>query len=369
MRKHRIFALLLAALLVCQTALAAGCDSRDAAAFWALSDDRPDASTYLVDFDADGRAELLMLWIADQGKITYQVYGAEGKKLGGATLTAFTWSLVQRDGKTYLAREYQQYYDPVTEYFTVQNGKWVMSDMNWAQADPNDPSRLTAYKVGGVDTTEKTYNWAVNSYQTVQEVGGYAYVAGHRETDGLKAGGAASKPSDWAAAEVAAADAAGVTIYRDGHSYQSPATRAQFAEGVMRAVIQVAGWPLQPEKRPFSDCDDYWVLCAYEAGIVQGTSTTTFAPDRRVTRQEIAVMLHRAVKYLETKTGKTVLTRAGDISSFADAAQVAAWAKEGVSVMHAAGIVQGSGLSLYPTTTCTLEQAQMLCARIVGLFQ
>lgn len=369
MRKHRIFALLLAGLLLVQTALAAGCDSRDAAAFWMLAEDRPDASTYLVDFDADGRAELLMLWVADQGRITYQVYGAEGKQLGGATQAGFTWSLVQRDGKTYLARQYQQYYNPVTEYFTVQGGKWVMADMNWAQADANDPNQLVAYKVGGVDTTEHIYTWALGSYETLQEVGGYAYVAGHRDTDGLKAGGAASKPSDWAAAEVAAADASGVTIYRDGHSYQSPATRAQFAEGVMRAVVQVAGWPLQPEKRPFSDCDDYWVLTAYEAGIVNGTSATTFAPDRRVTRQEIAVMLHRAVKYLETKTGKSVLTQAGDISSFADAAQVASWAKEGVSAMNAAGIVKGSGLSLYPAANCTLEQAQMLCARIVALFQ
>ncbi len=80
-------------------------------------------------------------------------------------------------------------------------------------------------------------------------------------------------------------------------------------------------------------------------------------------------MLHRTVKYLETKTGKTVLTKAGDISSYADAAQVSAWAKEGVSAMNAAGIVKGSGLSLYPAATCTLEQAQMLCARIVELFK
>ncbi len=369
MRKPRIFALALAALMLAQTALAAGCDSRDAAAFWVLAEDRPDASTYLVDFDADGRAELLMMWVADQGRVTYQVYGAEGKKLGGATLAGFTWSLVQRDGKTYLAREYQQYYNPVTEYFTLQSGQWVMADMNWAQADPNDPSTLTAYKVGGVDTTEQIYTWALSSYQTLQKVGGYAYVAGHRETDGLKAGSAASQPSSWAAAEVAAANAAGVTIYRDGHSYQRPATRIQFAEGVMRAVIQVAGWPNDPAKRPFSDCDDYWALTAYDAGIVQGTSATTFAPDRRVTRQEIAVMLHRAVKYLETKTGKSVLPKAGDLSSFVDAAQVASWAKDGVATMHAAGIVKGSGLSLCPTANCTLEQAQLLCIRVVELFK
>ncbi len=80
-------------------------------------------------------------------------------------------------------------------------------------------------------------------------------------------------------------------------------------------------------------------------------------------------MLYRAVKYLETKTGKTVLTKAGDISSFADAAQVAAWAKDGVAAMTAAGIVKGSGASLYPAANCTLEQAQILCVRIVELFK
>ena len=94
-----------------------------------------------------------------------------------------------------------------------------------------------------------------------------------------------------------------------------------------------------PIYRAGNNVNDYDGLLIYslmQAGIVSGTSDTTFSPDATVTRQEAAAMLYRALKHLG-------YSKPVSSDNFSDMADVADWAKEAVNAMSDTGIMNGVG--------------------------
>lgn len=94
-----------------------------------------------------------------------------------------------------------------------------------------------------------------------------------------------------------------------------------------------------PIYRAGNNVNDYDGLLIYslmQAGIVSGTSDTTFSPDATVTRQEAAAMLYRALKHLG-------YSKPVSSDNFTDMADVADWAKEAVNAMSDTGIMNGVG--------------------------
>ena len=81
-----------------------------------------------------------------------------------------------------------------------------------------------------------------------------------------------------------------------------------------------------------------YVEWASRHGIVKGMGDGTFRPDQPVTRQEMAAMLYR----YSAATG-IALNRNTTIPAFHDIGTVADWAREAVSALQQAGIVQGVG--------------------------
>ena len=78
------------------------------------------------------------------------------------------------------------------------------------------------------------------------------------------------------------------------------------------------------------------VAWAAENGVVTGDGDGTFAPDRAATRQETATIFLRLLKLLN----KT-LPEIEEVKTFADAADIAAWAEEAVETMQTAGVLTG----------------------------
>lgn len=108
-------------------------------------------------------------------------------------------------------------------------------------------------------------------------------------------------------------------------------TRAEFVSMLMRAKPAEAG----EATIVFNDvsADDWYyksVLDAAEAGIVVGTDGN-FMPNNAVTREQLAVMIYRA---LGAKGETTEL-------AFADSDSVADYAKEAISYLAGAGIISG----------------------------
>ncbi|WP_372662436.1 S-layer homology domain-containing protein [Cohnella sp.] len=113
-------------------------------------------------------------------------------------------------------------------------------------------------------------------------------------------------------------------------------TRAEFTALIVRAL----GLEAMVEVN-FKDVDgSKWyaeaAAAAYEAGIVSGRSSDTFAPNAAITRQEMAIML---VKAYEVKAGKKVT--ASSQTGFADSASISAWAQDSVNAAHELGFIQG----------------------------
>ncbi len=184
-------------------------------------------------------------------------------------------------------------------------------------------------------------------------------------------------PSDWAVDIVSKAweyELLGDWV----ENYQKPITRREFAELMVTTVLSSMNVDVEMFKmmvceeagiselpKLFTDIDDDYVVLAASMGITNGVSDTEFAPNNKITRQEIAVMMHRAIKFIESSFDETIVMTSSDLSGFSDSNLVADWAKEGVGTLAKAGVMQGtSDTTLSPLDNTTTEQAIALAVRI-----
>ena len=134
-------------------------------------------------------------------------------------------------------------------------------------------------------------------------------------------------------------------------------TRAQ----IVQILYNLEGEPKVSGKTPFTDLTQDWyqdaVLWAYQTGVAAGTSSTTFEPDRPVTREQIAVILMEYV----TRVLKLERTwTPADLSTFPDAGSVSDWAKDAMADAVALGLISGASNGgqtlLEPQGSATREQ-------------
>lgn len=185
----------------------------------------------------------------------------------------------------------------------------------------------------------------------------------------------ASAPSEWATAEVAKASEFGILAGFEEIKYQKNITRAEFAKLIMNCITPVLGLAsaefVDENSAPFTDIDDVDVNAAALLGIVNGVGEGKFAPENEITRQEIAVMIHRAINAVSILLDKTYLDKAtDDLSAYTDSASVADWAKTGVATLAANEVMKGTGEGvLSPLGQTTTEQAILLATRVFELMK
>lgn len=118
---------------------------------------------------------------------------------------------------------------------------------------------------------------------------------------------------------------------------------------------------------------DQWyapqIVWGYRAGVINGTSPSTFAPDAEITRQEIAAILYRyATDYL----GLSISTEDEDalLGAFSDAGEVSDYARTAMAAMNQAGVITGDGDRLKPQENATrAEVASMLSRYLPNVLQ
>ena len=134
-------------------------------------------------------------------------------------------------------------------------------------------------------------------------------------------------------------------------------TRAQ----IVQILYNLEGEPKVSGTTPFTDLTQDWyqdaILWAYQTGVVAGTSSTTFEPDRPVTREQIAVIL---MEYM-TRVLKLERTwKPADLSIFPDAGSVSDWAKDAMADSVGLGLISGASNGgqtlLEPQGSATREQ-------------
>ncbi|MBO9597380.1 MAG: glycosyl hydrolase 53 family protein [Cohnella sp.] len=133
-------------------------------------------------------------------------------------------------------------------------------------------------------------------------------------------------------------------------------TRAEFATMLSRSLRL----PTATKASPFKDVPSTAsyaeaIHAAYAAGIVQGTGKgASFAPNRTITRQEMAVMVLRAYHYLRPEAAPV----SDNALLFADAARIESWAKPAVEQTVSLGLLKGrDGDRFAPMATLTRAEA------------
>ena len=102
------------------------------------------------------------------------------------------------------------------------------------------------------------------------------------------------------------------------------------------------------------------VAWAAANGIVTGTGSTSFSPDVKVTREQLAAILYRYAQYkkLDTDAG-------AKLDSFSDAGNVSGYASEALSWAVSEGLINGASGRLMPKGDATRAQVAAILHRFV----
>lgn len=177
----------------------------------------------------------------------------------------------------------------------------------------------------------------------------------------------ASSPSSWALAEVNEARGKGLILPEADGDYQEDITRELFCKLIVNLVELVTDSPVTITiANPFTDTSNTDVIKAYQLGIVNGTSTTTFSPNDLINREQIAAMMMRAARELDSLMGHhfTMIQLVGD-PTFADTDEISSWALYDIRVANAIGVMNGvGGNRIDPKGTTTIEQSILLILRV-----
>jgi len=165
----------------------------------------------------------------------------------------------------------------------------------------------------------------------------------------------------WYAGAVAFAAARGITNGAGDGLFlpENSLTRGQFVTMLLRAY-GIA--PDQASADNFSDAGNTYytgyLSAAKRLGVAGGIGNNRFAPERAVTRQEMAVMLYNALKVLNLLPASEAGKR---LSDFSDSDEIITWAQEAFTVLVGNGIIKGSGGKLTPANELTrAEMAQII---------
>ena len=144
----------------------------------------------------------------------------------------------------------------------------------------------------------------------------------------MTAVGAADAPSAWAQKSVDAARAAGIVPAQVDSAFDTAITREDFcslAAAVYRAWEKKDALTAYTSSSvSFSDTDNADVLLCASAGVVNGVGNGKFAPQKNITRQEAASMLHR-LGALNKNVKNDVNDRLPHV--FADGEKIRSWAR------------------------------------------
>ena len=138
-----------------------------------------------------------------------------------------------------------------------------------------------------------------------------------------------------------------------------------------RGMIVTILWRMENEPVakhgcPFADVrrGSYYeqaIAWASENGIVTGFDASTFAPDRAITREQLAAILFRFAAY----RGMDAVTLRENLSSFQDQAAISAYAVSALNWAVGEGLMQGTGDKLEPTGNATRAQVAAMLRRFI----
>ncbi len=211
-----------------------------------------------------------------------------------------------------------------------------------------------------------TYLFADSSYETWSwndgsKGRGFIEIRGQ----GVNSSSTGYSCSDWAKDELAEAEKSGlIPSCLANADLRLPINRGEFAAVCIKTYEYLAKTTVPSASYdPFSDTNDQEVLKAFNLGITNGTTNTTFSPFELLTREQSATMLTRTYKKVVMEgwtlssdgSYKLKFTQPG---KFADDWAISDYARESVYFMVANEIIKGMGNNKFaPQNTTSNEKA------------
>ena len=165
-----------------------------------------------------------------------------------------------------------------------------------------------------------------------------------------------SDASSWAEAELKkAADAGLIPDILKGADMTKPITREEFAELAVLLYEKTTGKAAQPvAPNPFNDTVNPQILKAFNLGITTGISTTSFAPNVLINREQCATMLFRTIKAIDPDGDYTI----DGVRDFPDQKHISGYAVYGTKYMFRLGIIKGDNNGNFmPRAITTAQEA------------
>ncbi|NLB89055.1 MAG: S-layer homology domain-containing protein, partial [Syntrophomonadaceae bacterium] len=134
-------------------------------------------------------------------------------------------------------------------------------------------------------------------------------------------------------------------------------TRAEFA------ALVVKGFKLSGKSgKVFADTADHWakdfIATANAYGIVNGYSNSNFGPNDPITREQMAVMIIKAVGLTDTGSART----------FADSQNISSWAREAVAIATGNNIMTGyPDFTFKPQGNATRAEAAVVLDKTLAI--
>lgn len=237
--------------------------------------------------------------------------------------------------------------------------QWVTGEAwdyaNWADGEPNDSSNVMSNENRAAVWPSK---WNDLNENNKGEQSGFIceWTVDNRTSFG-------SEVSNWASPEMEQA-------YKEnlipdcliGEDLTQDISRAEFAAVSVKVFEALTGTKALPAvTNPFTDCQDVEVLKAYNVGITNGTSDTTFSPDRLLNREQAATMLTRVFKRATMPGWTLAADNQFSLSytkpaPFRDDQDISGYARDSVYFMVANHIINGVGDNLFAPRNITDKQ-------------
>ena len=141
----------------------------------------------------------------------------------------------------------------------------------------------------------------------------------------------------------------------------APMTRAM----LVTVLYRLEGEPAVAGRSSFADVKSgaYYekaVIWAAANGIVTGTSSTSFSPDAKITREQLAAILYRYAQYKKLDTSASE-----KLSSFSDAGEMSGYANAALGWAVAERLVNGASGKLMPKGYAARAQVAAIFHRFV----
>jgi len=175
------------------------------------------------------------------------------------------------------------------------------------------------------------------------------------------------EPSNWAIYGVNQMNTLELTPNKLKGLYQKNITRSEFCDIIANIIYEKKNlfsdeiMNIVAKAEIFKDTDSQNVAFCNAVGIVKGHGNGVFAPNDDITREEAAVIINNALKYLGINEASN-----GNITNLADYNKISSWAKDAVSSVVSKGLIVGVDGNKYdPKGLLSREQAIVICYRLM----